>query len=103
MQTNVFEGYLAKDVVVNGEGDAAVSRFTLIANEYAGKDEQQNTKERVVALPFSAFGGRGKAIAEHCAKGDQLIVQFRIENNEFEKDGVKQYGFNFIVTEFSFG
>jgi len=36
-------------------------------------------------------------------KGDQLIVGFRIENNNYEKDGEIAYGFNFIVEDFQFG
>ena len=67
MQKNVFVGNLAKAVVVSGNGDRAVARFTLIL------------------------------------KGDQLIVDYRIENNNFQKDGEDVYGYNFVVEDFTFG
>jgi single-strand DNA-binding protein len=36
-------------------------------------------------------------------KGDQLIVDYRIENNNFQKDGEDVYGYNFVVEDFTFG
>jgi single-strand DNA-binding protein len=99
----IFTGRLAADPELNtyGKGKSAtdVTKFTLIRNEYAGKDKD----ERKVALPLTAFGAQAKAIAEHCGKGDSLEVTARIENNDYEKDGTKVYGFNFIVTDFEFG
>ncbi|MBE0437211.1 MAG: single-stranded DNA-binding protein, partial [Methylomicrobium sp.] len=38
MQQNIFIGNLAKVATVTGTGDRAVARFTLISNEYAGRD-----------------------------------------------------------------
>jgi len=104
MQTGVFEGRLADAVKVNGEGEKAVSIFTLISNEYAGKDEQSGeAQERKVAVQFAASGSKGKVIAEHVKKGDQLVIQYRIENNVYEKEGEKVYSYNFKVRDFSFG
>lgn len=102
MQKNVFVGNLAKAVVVSGNGDRAVARFTLISNEYAGKDKETGeARERSVSIQFTAF--RAKAIAKNAMKGDQLIVDYRIENNNFQKDGEDVYGYNFVVEDFTFG
>ncbi len=105
MQTNVFVGNVAKAPTLTGSGDRAVVKFTLISNEYAGRDAQSGeARERQVALPFTAFRGKAEAIARHAAKGDQLIVTYRIENNEYEKTGGETvYGYNFLVDEFQFG
>ncbi|MCF3643224.1 single-stranded DNA-binding protein [Rhizobium sp. TRM95111] len=104
MQTNVFVGNLAKAPTLSGQGDKAVARFTLISNEYAGKDrETGEVRERSVALPFTAFRGKADALARNAAKGDQIIVQYRIENNEYEKNGETVYTFNFLVEDFKFG
>lgn len=89
---------------VNLHGEKAVCRFTLIANEYAGKDENNQARERQVAIPFAAFRHDGQRIHEHCRKGDQLIVGYQIRNNTFEREpGEKVYTFDFIVTDVEFG
>jgi len=96
--TTIFTGRLAADPELKEHGSTKVTKITLIRNEYAGKDKD----ERKVAVQFTAFGSQAKAIAEHSKKGDPLEVTARIENNDYEKDSTKVYGFNFIVTDFEF-
>ncbi|MCK9468059.1 MAG: single-stranded DNA-binding protein [Porticoccaceae bacterium] len=104
MQKNVFVGNLAKAVVLNGSGDRAVARFTLITNEYAGRDKETGeVRERLVSIQFTAFRAKAEAIAKNALKGDQLIVDYRIENNTYQKDGEDVYGYNFILEDFKFG
>lgn len=104
MQNNVFIGNLASAPSLTGSGDRAVVKFTLIANEYAGKDEAGNTREKSVAIQFTAFRGKAEAIQKHCSKGDQLIVSYRIENNRYtDKSGEEVYGYNFLLDDFTFG
>lgn len=102
---NTFIGRLAGVPTLTRHGDTSVTRFTLIRNEYAGKDsETGEIRVRKVALPLTAFNGQAKALAEHCCIGDQLIVFYRIENNHYtDKDGEECYGFNFIVDSWQFG
>lgn len=100
MQNNLFVGRLSADPESAGE---TVTRFTLIANEFAGKDEAGNTKERKVAIPFVAFGNDAKFILNYGKKGEKVLVNYRIENNVFSRNGKqggeKVYGYNFIVKE----
>lgn len=103
MQVNVFTGNLAKAPTVNGSGDRAVARFTLITNEYAGRDEAGQVRERSVSLQFTAFRAKAEAIARNAMRGDQLIVNYRIENNNYDKNGETVYGYNFVVEDFDFG
>jgi single-strand DNA-binding protein len=104
MQQNVFVGNLAGAPTMSGTGDRAVGRFTLIANEYAGKDKDSGAaKERAVSIQFTAFRAKAEAICKNAMKGDQLVVNYRIENNNYEKNGETIYGYNFIVEDFTFG
>jgi single-strand DNA-binding protein len=99
-----FTGRVAKAPTFQEGGKAAVCFFTLIRNEYAGKDEHDETKEREVAIPFTAFSGIAKAISEHVFVGDQLIIEARLANNNRPSDGGETtYGFSFIVDGFEFG
>lgn len=101
MNKSVFSGRVAKAVSMAND----VAKFTLIRNEYAGKDKTTGeAKDRKVALPFTAFGHDAKALFDFVKKGDQLFVEYRTENNEYVNgEGEKQYGYNFIVMGFEFG
>jgi single-strand DNA-binding protein len=100
---NHFIGRVAATPTMQGNGDSAVTKFTLIKNEYAGKDQEGEVKERVVSIQFTVFRSKAETIAKYINKGDQLIVSYRIENNHYVKDGEDVYGYNFIVDDFEFG
>jgi len=104
MNTLFFTGRLAAAPELNTYGDTKVTRFRLIRNEYAGKDDKGERKEREVVIPFSAFGKLAETIAKNSHVGDQLIVAATLRNNRYtDKDGVEQYGYNFEVVSFEFG
>ncbi len=93
-----FLGRVAAAPTTQGTGDKTVTKLVLMKNEYAGKDKE----ERTVAIQFTAFRGKAEAIAKNVNKGDQLFVSFRIENNNYVKDGEDVFGFNFILDDFEF-
>ena len=97
-------GQMARNPEVVTKGDGACTRFCLIGNDYAGKDDEGMAREVTTSLWFSAFGATGDAIAQHARKGDQLIVEARVRpNNWTDKQGEKQYDLTFIVQGFRFG
>jgi single-strand DNA-binding protein len=100
-----FDGRLAKAPALTGSGDRAYTRFTLIRNEYAGKDDQGESMERQVSLQFTAFRGMAEAIAKNFMKGDQMIVTARVENNNYpdKESGEIIYGTSFILESFDYG
>jgi len=105
MNKGSFVGRIAKAPVFRDGGRTPVCFFTLIRNEYAGKDEVTGDarEERKVAIPFTIFGSRAKTISEHAYVGDQLVVEYRLVNNDREVQGETEYGFSFIVDDFEFG
>jgi single-strand DNA-binding protein len=103
MQSATFIGNLAKAPILIGNDDKAICKFTLISNEYAGQGEDGQARERQVSIQFTAFRSKAKAISEYARKGDQLIVQYRIANSHYQKDGEDIYGYDFIVDNFIFG
>lgn len=97
-------GNLAKDPEYAVKGDTGYTRFCLVGNDYAGKDEQGNAREAVTSLWFVAFESLGEAIAKNVRKGDQLILQAQIRSNNWtDRDGEKRYDHDFIVQNFRFG
>jgi single-strand DNA-binding protein len=97
-------GNLAKNPELVAKGDTAYTRFCLIGNDYAGKDEDGAAREVVTSLWFVAFGSMGEAIARNARKGDQLILDARIRaNNWTDQQGERQYDYSFVVEGFRFG
>ena len=97
-------GNLAKNPERAVKGDTTYTRFCLVGNDYAGKDEHGNPREVATSLWFVAFESLGEAIAKNARKGDQLIVQAQIRSNNWtDKDGEIQYDHSFIVQSFRFG
>jgi single-strand DNA-binding protein len=97
-------GNLAGNPELATKGDTSYTRFCLVGNDYAGKDERGNVREVVTSLWFTAFESLGEAIAKNALKGDQLIVQAQIRaNNWIDKEGEKQYDYSYIVQNFRFG
>jgi single-strand DNA-binding protein len=97
-------GNLAKNPELTVKGDTSYTRFCLVGNDYAGKDDDGNPREVATSLWFVAFESLGEALAKNALKGDQLIVQAQVRaNNWTDKDGEKQYDYSYVVQSFKFG
>lgn len=97
-------GNLAKNPELTVKGDTSYTRFCLVGNDYAGKDDDGNPREVATSLWFVAFESLGEALAKNALKGDQLIVQAQVRaNNWMDKDGEKQYDYSYVVQSFRFG
>ena len=97
-------GQLARNPELVAKGSTAYTRFCLVGNDYAGKDEEGAAREVVTSLWFVAFGALGEAIARHSRKGDQLFVEARVRGSNWtDKQGEKQYDHSFVVQGFRFG
>jgi len=97
-------GNLARNPEFVSKNDVSYTRFCLVGNDYAGKDEGGTTREVTTSIWFVAFGALGETLARNGRKGDQLVVQARVRaNNWTDKQGDKQYDHSFIVDGFRFG
>ena len=97
-------GNLARNPELVAKSDGSYTRFCLVGNDYAGKDEEGAAREVVTSLWFVAFGAMGEALARNARTGDQLIVEARVRaSNWTDKQGEKQYDHSFIVEGFRFG
>jgi single-strand DNA-binding protein len=97
-------GNLAKNPELIAKGDVSYTRFCLIGNDYAGKDEDGSAREIVTSVWFVAFGALGETIASNARKGDQLMLQARMRSNNWtDQQGEKQYDYSFVVEGFRFG
>lgn len=97
-------GNLTRNPELVAKGDVTYTRFCLVGNDYAGKDEEGAPREVTTTLWFVAFGPQGESLVHKARKGDQLIVEARVRANRWtDKHGEKQYDHDFVVQGFRFG
>jgi single-strand DNA-binding protein len=97
-------GNLSSNPELAVKGATTYTKFCLVGNDYAGKDEQGNAREIVTTLWFVAFDGLGEVIAKNVRKGDQLIVEAHVRSNNWtDKEGEQHFDHSFIVESFRFG
>lgn len=96
-------GHIATDLELEGEGEKLRVQIPLIGNDYAGKSEDGEAVERATQIYFTAFGAKARAIVDNCRKGDQLIVNGRVQSNNYSRAGKMVYAYNFVLEDFRFG
>ncbi len=97
-------GNLARNPELVAKNDTSYTRFCLVGNDYAGKDEEGAAREVTTSIWFVAFGALGESLARNARKGDQLIVEAHVRaNNWTDKQGEKQFDHSFIADGFRFG
>ena len=97
-------GNLARNPEAVAKGDVTYTRFCLVGNDYAGKDEEGAPREIVTTLWFVAFGPLAELLVHNTRKGDQLVVEARVRSNNWtDKQGEKQYEHEFVVQGFRYG
>jgi single-strand DNA-binding protein len=97
-------GNLARNPELVAKGSVSYTRFCLIGDDYAGKNEEGSARQIISSVWFVAFGSIGESIAKYGRKGDQLILSARVRSNNWTDDqGEKQYDYSFVVETFRFG
>jgi single-stranded DNA-binding protein len=66
--TLVAIGKLARNPELVAKENMTYTKFCLVGNDYAGKDEEGQVREVVTSLWFVAFGALGEAIARNSRK-----------------------------------
>ncbi len=78
-----------------------VSTFTIATNRYYTSDGEK--KESVEFHNIVTFGKTAETIATYCKKGDNILVEGRIQTRSWEHDGSKHYRTEIVVDNFQFG
>lgn len=72
----------------------SITTFTLAVN---------NTKDDTTFIKITTFGGTAELIQKYCSKGDLILVDGMVKNNNYEdKDGNKHYDYIFIGNRVEF-
>lgn len=81
----------------------SVVKFALATN-HVYKNKEGEKVETATFHNCCAFGRLAETIAQYVEKGQELLVQGRIENRTWDKnDGTKGYATEIMIETFSFG
>ncbi|MGC9332121.1 MAG: single-stranded DNA-binding protein, partial [Bacteroidales bacterium] len=79
--------------------DNHVLNMSLATNEYY-KDNNGNRQQKTTWHRVVAWNGAAKLLAEKCQTGSRLMVEGKLENKQWEKDGEKRYSTEIKLNEF---
>ena len=81
----VLSGGLVRKQELRDAGKSQVVSFTLVETQGYGDNETKQYHE------IEAWGGTAKFVAEHLGKGAQIVIEGRLKNRSYEKDGHTVY------------
>ena len=93
MNKIILLGRTTKDIVLKSTGEISVVEATLAVNNFKGEADFFNV---------TAFGKTAELIAQFVKKGQQILIEGRIQNNNYEKDGKTIYKNSYIIERFYF-
>lgn len=74
-------------------------RFS-IATTSSIKDKTGNWVEKTEWHNITVFGKPAETAQKFLKKGSKVFVEGKLSNSEYEKDGVKRYSYNILVSDF---
>ena len=93
-------GRLATEVVVeevgSREGPLAKGTVVVISNGF------RNGESEATAIRWTVWGKQAENAARYLGKGSRVNVVGSLKNNNYDKDGVAVYGFDFTAEEIDY-
>lgn len=104
MNIVILRGNLTRDpelrVINNGEKQTSVVNFTIATSREFTR--ANGTKDKVTSyIPCEAWDSGAEIIKSSFAKGDLVLVEGSLRNDNWEKDGVKHSSLKIRVNNFS--
>lgn len=103
MNKAMFSGNLVKDVVVRPVGEGQVAAFTVAVNRRFKSKKTGEFEERVAYCDCEVWGERANTVQKYFSKGKGIVITDSIiEQDTWEKDGVKRSKLKFRVNDWEF-
>lgn len=100
MNVVVLKGRLVADPELRQTpSNVSVCRFKVAVDKYAKAGEERKAD----FIPCTAWRGTAEFVSKYFNKGQEIIVNGSIHNNDFtDKDGVKHYSFDVTAESVEF-
>jgi single-strand DNA-binding protein len=94
----IIAGRITKDPEKRASNSGVSITTFSVATNHKTKDKEQVEFHNVVS-----FSGTADAIAKYMKKGNEILVEGRLQTSSWEKDGVKKYKTEIIAERVEFG
>ena len=101
MNKVILMGRLTRDPDVRysqGQNSTAVAKISVAVDRRFKRDGQPDAD----FFNCTCFGKQAEFIEKYLQKGTKVVLSGRIENDTYEKDGVKHYGVQIMIEEIEF-
>lgn len=93
MKKLFITGNLTKDIELKAHNDISVATLNIAVND---------ANNETVYFAVEVWRGLAEVCAKSLKKGSPVSVLADVRTNNYEKDGVKYYGYKFIAEEVQF-
>jgi len=98
MNRVILIGRLTKDPEIRTSGNYTIASFSLAVDRKFKRDGEPEAD----FFNCTAFNKTAEFVEKYCKKGTKMVVEGRIQNDNYEKDGVKHYGVKIMVDSLEF-
>ena len=98
MNRVILIGRLTKDPEIRTSGNYTIASFSLAVDRKFKREGEAEAD----FFNCTAFNKTAEFVEKYCKKGTKMVVEGRIQNDNYEKDGVKHYGVKIMVDSLEF-
>ena len=98
MNRVILIGRLTKDPEIRTSGNYTIASFNIAVDRKFKRDGEAEAD----FFNCTAFNKTAEFVEKYCKKGTKMVVEGRIQNDNYEKDGVKHYGVKIMVDSLEF-
>jgi single-strand DNA-binding protein len=98
MNKLILVGRFTKDPEIRMSGNATIAKFSLAVDRKYKRDGEPEAD----FFNCTAFNKTAEFVEKYCTKGMKMIIEGRVQNDNYEKDGVKHYSVAVIVENIEF-
>lgn len=98
MNRVILIGRLTKDPEIRTGGNYTIASFSIAVDRKYKREGEAEAD----FFNCTAFNKTAEFVEKYCKKGTKMVVEGRIQNDNYEKDGVKHYGVKIIVDSLEF-
>lgn len=98
MNRVILIGRLTKDPEIRTSNNYTIASFSLAVDRKFKREGETEAD----FFNCTAFNKTAEFVEKYCKKGTKMVVEGRIQNDNYEKDGVKHYGVKIMVDSLEF-
>lgn len=98
MNKVILIGRLTKDPEIRTSGNYTIASFGIAVDRKFKRDGEPEAD----FFNCTAFNKTAEFVEKYCKKGTKMVVEGRVQNDNYEKDGVKHYGVKIMVDSLEF-